>query len=238
MSLAGMTVVVLGGSSGIGLATARGAHREKARVVITGRSQHRLDAAKRELDPDVLAVPLDVADETGTRALFERLERVDHVFITAGAISFGRGLAPDTAALRPALDTRFWGALYAAKYAAPKMARGGSITFMSGTAAVRPLPGASVATASCGAVEAFARALALDLAPIRVNVIQPGLIDTPLIGELMGDRREAMIAQEAARLPVGRVGKPEDVADAVLFLMRNGYVTGITLTIDGGRLLL
>jgi NAD(P)-dependent dehydrogenase (short-subunit alcohol dehydrogenase family) len=150
----------------------------------------------------------------------------------------GEGLAPDTAALRPALDTRFWGALYAAKYAAPKMERGGSITLMSGTAAVRPLPGASVATASCGAVEAFARALALDLAPIRVNAIQPGLIDTPLIGELMGDRREAMIAQEAARLPVRRVGKPEDVADAVLFLMRNGYVTGITLTVDGGRLLL
>jgi NAD(P)-dependent dehydrogenase (short-subunit alcohol dehydrogenase family) len=87
-------------------------------------------------------------------------------------------------------------------------------------------------------VEAFARALALDLAPIRVNAIQPGLIDTPLIGELMGDQREAMLAQEATRLPVRRVGKPEDVADAVLFLMRNGYVTGITLTVDGGRLLL
>ena len=238
MSLAGMTVVVLGGSSGIGLATAKGALKEEAQVVITGRSQQRLDAAKRELGPDVVAVPLDVADEAGTRALFERLERIDHVFITAGSISLGRGLAPDTAVLRPALDTRFWGALYAAKYAAPKMERGGSITFMSGTAAVRPLPGASVATASCGAVEAFARALALDLAPIRVNVIQPGLIDTPLIGELMGDRREAMIAQEAARLPVRRVGTPEDVADGVLFLMRNGYVTGITLTIDGGRLLL
>jgi len=238
MTLAGKTVVVLGGSSGIGLATAKGALREEARVVITGRSQRRLEAAKQELGSDVLAVPLDVVDEPGTRSLFERLERVDHVFITAGAVSFGSGLAPDTAALRPALDTRFWGALYAAKYAAPKMERGGSITVMSGTAAVRPLPGASVATASCGAVEAFARALALDLAPIRVNVIQPGLIDTPLIGELMGDRREAMLAQEAARLPVRRVGKPEDVADAVLFLMRNGYVTGITLTIDGGRLLL
>jgi NAD(P)-dependent dehydrogenase (short-subunit alcohol dehydrogenase family) len=238
MSLAGMTVVVLGGSSGIGLATAKRALKEEARVVITGRSQHRLDAAERELSPEVVAVPLDVADEAGTRTLFERLGRIDHVFITAGAVSFGRGLVPDTAALRPALDTRFWGALYAAKYAAPKMERSGSITLMSGTAAVRPLPGTSVATASCGAVEAFARALALDLAPIRVNTIQPGLIDTPLIGELMGDRREAMITQEAARLPLRRVGKPEDVADAVLFLMRNGYVTGITLTIDGGRLLL
>ena len=238
MSLANMTIVVLGGSSGIGLATARGALKEGARVTITGRSQDRLDAARRDLGDKVTAVSLDVADEVGTREMFRGLERIDHLFITAGSISFDRGLAPATESLRSALDTRFWGALYAAKYAAPKMDRGGSITFMSGTAALRPFPGANVATASCGAVEAFARALALDLAPIRVNTIQPGLIDTPLIDELMGDRRDAMLAQEAARLPVRRVGKPEDVADAVLFLMKNGYVTGITLTIDGGRLLL
>lgn len=237
MTLAGMTVVVLGGSSGIGLATAVAARKEGAQVIVTGRSQHRLDAAKRELGNDARAVSLDVADEAGTRALFAGIPRVDHVFITAGAVSFGRGLNHDTAELRPALDTRFWGALYAAKYAAPRMDRGGSITFMSGTASQRPMPAASVAVASCGAVEAFARSLAIDLAPIRVNTIQPGLIDTPLIGELMGDRRESMIAQEAARLPVRRVGTPEDVADAVLFLMKNGYVTGITLTIDGGRLL-
>ncbi len=237
MSLAGMTVVVLGGTSGIGLATAKGAQKDGAQVIVTGRSADKINTAKRELGNDARALSLDVADEAGTRELFASIPRVDHVFITAGAVTFGRGLNHETAELRPALDTRFWGALYASKYAAPKMDRGGSITFMSGTASRRPMPAASVAVASCGAVEAFARSLAIDLAPIRVNTIQPGLIDTPLIGELMGDRRDAMIAQEAKRLPVGRVGTADDVADAVLFLMRNGYVTGITLTIDGGRVL-
>jgi NAD(P)-dependent dehydrogenase (short-subunit alcohol dehydrogenase family) len=135
------------------------------------------------------------------------------------------------------MDTRFWGALYAAKYGAPKMNGSGSITFMSGTAAQRPIGGMSVASASCGAVEAFARALAVDLAPIRVNTIQPGFVDTPLLDEFLGAQRAEILAAAAARLPVRRIGQPEDIADAVLFLMKNGYVTGITLTIDGGGLL-
>ncbi len=237
MSLANMTVVVLGGSSGIGLATAKAALSEGAQVIVTGRSRERLNAAERELQGKARALPLDAADEAGTRTLFDSLAHVDHVFITAGAV-FAGGLAAGTSELRPALDVRFWGALYAAKYAAPKIGRGGSITFMSGTAAVKPLPGASVATASCGAVEAFARALAVDLAPIRVNTIQPGLVDTPLIAQFMGAQSASIMEREAARLPVRRVGKPEDIADAVLFLMENGYVTGVTLPVDGGRLLI
>ncbi|HKN00400.1 MAG TPA: SDR family oxidoreductase [Candidatus Binataceae bacterium] len=236
--MADTTVVVLGGSSGIGLATAKAAQADGARVVITGRSRDRLDAAISELGGTARAVALDAVDEIGTRELFAGLQRVDHVFITAGTVSLGAGLNGEMATLRPALDTRFWGALYGAKYAAPKMDRGGSITFMSGTSAWKPRPGGSVGSASCGAVEAFARSLAIELAPIRVNTIAPGFIDTPLIGELMGERRAALIAQEAARLPVRRIGRPEDIADAVLFLMRNGFVTGITLTVDGGRLLI
>ncbi len=114
----------------------------------------------------------------------------------------------------------------------------GSITFMSGTAACRPIAGASVASASCGAVDAFARALAVDLAPIRVNTIQPGFVDTPLLAGVLGAQRADVLAATAARLPVRRVGKPEDIADAVLFLMKNGYVNGITLTVDGGGLLI
>jgi NAD(P)-dependent dehydrogenase (short-subunit alcohol dehydrogenase family) len=179
MSLKDQTVVILGGSSGIGLATAKAALAEGAKVVITGRSRDRLERARAALETDVRTVALDVTDEAGTRALFTELGRVDHVFITAGVVAFDPKLAPDSAAMHPALETRFWGALYAAKYAAAKMGDGGSITFMSGTAAIRPLPGASVATASCAAVESLARALALDLAPIRVNTIQPGLVDTP-----------------------------------------------------------
>jgi NAD(P)-dependent dehydrogenase (short-subunit alcohol dehydrogenase family) len=184
----------------------------------------------------VRTVGLDVGDEMGTRALFSELGPVDHVFITAGAVLFDPKLAPDAASVRPALDTRFWGAFNAAKFAAANMSTGGSITFTSGTAAMRPIRGASVAGASCGAVEAFARSLAVDLAPIRVNTIQPGLIDTPFL-DTLGERRSAIIAEYSRRLPVGRVGRTEDVADAVLFLMKNGFVTGITLTVDGGGVL-
>ena len=236
MALNGTIVVILGGSSGIGLATAKAARAEGARVIITGRSPERLQAAKAVLGGDVKTAAVDVADEAGTRALFTELERVDHVFITAGAVVFDPKLATEIESIRSALDTRFWGAFYAAKFAAAKMGAGGSITFMSGAAAIRPIRGASVATASCAAVESFARALAVDLAPIRVNAIQPGLIDTPFL-DTLGERRNAFIAEYSKRLPVGRPGRPEEVADAVLFLMRNGFVTGITLTIDGGGVL-
>ena len=236
MSLANTTIVILGGSSGMGLATAKAALAEAARVVITGRSPERLQKARSELGDRVRTVVLDVRDEPGTRALFGELDRVDHVFITAGAVLFDPKLTTEAESIRPALDTRFWGAFNAAKSAAGKMGPGGSLTFMSGAAAIRPIRGASVATASCAAVEAFARALAVDLAPIRVNAIQPGLIDTPFLDNL-GDRRNAFMAEYSKRLPVGRPGRPEEVADAVLFLMKNGFVTGITLTIDGGGVL-
>ena len=236
-SLAHTTVVILGGTSGIGLATAKAAQAEGARVLVTGRSRERLQVAQAELGSGARTVALDVADEAGTRALFEEIGRVDHIFITAGSVALDARLAPDSASLRPALDVRFWGAFNAAKYGAAKMNAGGSITFMSGTTARRPLRGAAVATASCGAVEAFARSLAIDLAPIRVNTLQPGYVDTPMLDELLGEARVAIKQEAGARLPVGRIGRPEELADAVLFLMKNGYVTGITLTVDGGGLL-
>ena len=236
-SLARKTIVVLGGTSGIGLATAKAAQSEGARVIVTGRSHERLTAAQTELGGGARTVALDVADEAGTRVLFQEIDRVDHIFITAGTVALDAGLAPDSASLRPALDVRFWGAFNAAKYGAARMNEGGSITFMSGTAARRPLRGAAVATASCGAVEAFARALAIDLAPIRVNTLQPGYVDTPMLDELLGEARTKIKAEAGARLPVKRIGRPEELADAVLFLMKNGYVNGITLTVDGGGLL-
>jgi len=237
LSLNNATVVILGGSSGIGLATAKAAQVEGAHVVITGRSQERLQSARTELGNNARAVSLDVADEMGTRALFQELDAVDHIFMTAGTLTRDAHLAPESEAMRPAMDTRFLGALYAAKYGAPKIRAGGSITFMSGTAARRPLAGVSVASASCGAVEAFARALAVDLAPIRVNTIQPGFVDTPLLDAVLGSHKNEVLAAAATRLPVKRIGSADEVADAVLFLMKNGYVTGITLTIDGGGLL-
>ena len=235
MTLEKKVVVVLGGSTGMGLATARAAAAEGAQVVITGRSQEKLTAAIAQLPAGSQSAVLDVANEAGTRSLFEQLGHVDHIFITAGTVTLGAGLSADTETLRPGMDTRFWGALYAAKYGAARMKNGGSLTLMSGVSAWRPRPGGSVGSASCGAIEAFGRSLALELAPIRVNAIAPGFIDTPLIDELIGERKQSLIEMQAARLPVKRIGTPADIAEAVLFLMKNGFVTGITLTVDGGH---
>ncbi len=233
----GTTVVVIGGSSGIGLATARAALGAGADVVITGRSTERLDAAAGVLDGRARTAALDSADEAATRALFETLDVVHHIFVSAGAVGPG-ALTADTEQLRPLLETRVWGSVFAAKYGAPRMTAGGSITFCSGVSSIRPRPGgSSVSSASAAAVEALARSLALELAPIRVNVVVPGLVDTPLVSGMFGDRHADAMEAVGKTLPVGRVGQPEDIADAVLFLMGNGYVTGTTLIIDGGRLL-
>ena len=139
----------------------------------------------------------------------------------------------DTATHRPRLDARVWAAAYAARYGAPKMVRGGSITFCSGAASVRPGKATNpLAAASAGAVESMTRALAVQLAPVRVNTVVPGIVEPPLLTVSAGDL-EAI----AERLPVGRVGQAEDIAQAVLFFMTNGYVTGQTLIVDGGGVL-
>jgi len=228
MSLQNKTVVVLVGSTGLGLATAKAAQAEGARVIMTGRSEQKLQAAQGKLGDAVSATVLDVTDEVGTRAFFENLDHMDDLFMTVGAVIGDHRLQPSSDELRPSMATRFWGALYAAKYSAAKIATGGSIIFMSGTAARRPLPGAAVTPASTGAVEAFA----LDLAPIRVNVIRPGRVDTPFLEEVLGAQREEILAAAAETLPVKRIARSDEIADAVLFTdekrICDGYCT------DGG----
>jgi NAD(P)-dependent dehydrogenase (short-subunit alcohol dehydrogenase family) len=238
MFLAQKSVVVIGGSSGMGLATAKAALAEGADVTVTGRTQAWLDTVRAESEGRIRTVAVDAGDEAAMRSFLGDFARIDHIYVTAAALLYGPKLDPDSSALRAAMDTRFWGCFYTAKYAAPKMPPDGSITFTTGTATRKPMPSGSVVTASCGAVEAFARGLAVDLAPIRVNAIAPGLIATPLHERRGGKEAAAKrLEQMAARLPLKRAGRPEEVADAVLFLMKNQFVTGITLTVDGGGLL-
>jgi len=181
----------------------------------------------------VRPVVADVTDESSIRALFEGEPRVDHLFVPAGELRPGDGdvLGADLRGLRSVLETRLLGVVNVVRQVRPKMA-GGSITLMSGLYSTRPAPGGAFGAAAVAAVEGMTRALALDLAPARVNAVAPGLVDTPL-WNAFGAQREAILAQGAA-LPVGRIGRPEEVAEAVLFLMSNGFVTGTVLAIDGG----
>ena len=238
MRLDGSRVVIIGGSSGIGLETARLALAEGASVTIAGRSEERLQRAAESLvaraEPDrIRAVVADVAEGSSIQTLFAGETRVEHVFLPARELrpAGGDALATELDGLRSILEVRLLGVARVVRQAKPRM-DGGSITLMSGLYSTRPAKGGAMAAAAVAGVEGITRALALDLAPIRFNAVAPGLIDTPL-WDSFGPVRETFAAR-AAKLPVGRMGQPEEVAQAVLFLMTNGFVTGTVLTIDGG----
>jgi NAD(P)-dependent dehydrogenase (short-subunit alcohol dehydrogenase family) len=231
--LGGTDVVVIGGTSGIGLATAAMAQGCGARVTVVGRDRQRLDAALEQLAGDARGAALDVADESAVRELCESFDHIDHVAFLAGTRADGRVATLDPAASRSPMEDRFWGALYVCKHAAPRMTDG-SITICSGVGVARPRAGGAIVAAAAGSSEILAKSVALEIAPIRVNVIRPGLVDTPLLTRMAGDNRQAMIEAQSKRIPLGRIGQPDDIAHAILFLMSSTYMTGSTLTIDGG----
>ena len=232
-SLQDATVVVIGGSSGIGLATARLAGEAGAQVTIAGRDEDRLAAALESLPGNTRGSALDVADEAAVRDLFDSFDHVDHVASLAGTHVAGRVTDLDSEALRGPVDNRFWGPIHICKYASPKMTTG-SITLCTGAGVARPRAGSAIVSAAAGGSEVLARAMAVELAPVRVNVVRPGIVDTPLLERLAPGSRDDVFEAMAKRVPLGRVARPEEIADGILFLMTNEYVTGTTLTIDGG----
>ncbi len=239
MTLNGKRIVVLGGSSGIGLATAQGAAREGAAVVISSRQQARLEAALATLPAGAEGHALDLTNEAAVQDLFARLGSFDHLVFTAGeTLQFGTIVDTDLATAQAFFGTRYWGAFMAAKYGSPGIRAGGSIVFTSGTAGHRtPGPGWALGSSICAAMEGLTRALAVELAPIRVNIVCPGVVKTPIWAGMSETDRAALYAQAASRLPVGHVGEPDEVAEAYLYLMRQTYGTGQTLVVDGGGLM-
>jgi NAD(P)-dependent dehydrogenase (short-subunit alcohol dehydrogenase family) len=232
MPLQGAHVVVVGGSSGIGLAAAQLAKRAGATITIAGRSPERLAAAQRTLG-EARTVVADITDEAAVQEIFSGIGRIDHVVISAGNLGNGRIVQNDIATLRRIVDERIFGVVYVVRQAAPRMQQG-SITFTSGGLSSRPRVGAAMFTATLAAVEALAPALALELAPIRVNAVTPGLIDTPLLHAAYGAERDTLVKNRAAALPGKRIGSAEEVAQLMLMLMTNAYVNGAVLHVDGG----
>lgn len=232
MSLAGKKVVVIGGSSGIGLATAELAMKEGADVVIASRSAAKLDPVAERLR--VTAVSADVTSDQSVAELFRRAGPVDHVVLTAAQLRTGPFKTVAMEDVRATMEAKFWGAWRVAREA--EIRPGGSLTLVTGFLSVRPRPNSAIISAANGALESLARALALELAPVRVNAVSPGVVDTPIRAAMPEAARVEMLAKTAAALPVGRVGAAEDIAQQILSFMANGFATGSIVYLDGGAL--
>ena len=234
----GKRVVILGGSSGIGLAVAQQAASQGASVVIVSSSAERVQKAVESLGGAAQGQVIDVSDERAVAAFFSELGEFDHLVFSAGDSLRLNDLADtDLQQARHAFELRYWSALAAVKYGSPHIRKGGSIVLTTGIAGQRPRKGWVLAASVCGTIEALTRALAVELAPIRVNAVSPGLVRTNLWQNMDAVEREQLFESVGNRLPVGRVGEAEDIAQAYLFLMQEGFSTGQTVVIDGGTVL-
>jgi NAD(P)-dependent dehydrogenase (short-subunit alcohol dehydrogenase family) len=233
--LLGQTVVVIGGSAGIGLETARQARAVGAEVVLTGRSAERLEQAARAVGARSSAA-FDANDRGSLDRFFDGLPEIDHVMVTAGNPNYGPMLEMEFEEARRVISERMLLALGVARNAAGKIRPGGALLFMGATGGVRP--GLGIVPAIMAAMRALTASLALELAPARVNLIDAGFVDTPLSASLLGDGLDARRAELRATLPVRRVVEPADVAALAVHLMTNTALTGATYDVDGGQQLI
>lgn len=233
--LEGRHIVVIGGSSGIGFAVAKAALAAGSRVHIGSANADKVKAAVTRLGTGASGAVADTTDEASLAAFFAPLGAIDHLVHSAGD-RLPRGLAVgpdfDLAAAQRALGARFWGPLLMVKTGLPHLAREASITLTAGLYAHRPAKGSTMSTAMAGAVEHLARGLAVDLAPIRVNAVTPGLIYTEMWAKIPADARDAMTKSQ----PLARMGSAAEAAEAYLYFMRAGFTTGQVAVVDGGRL--
>jgi NAD(P)-dependent dehydrogenase (short-subunit alcohol dehydrogenase family) len=240
-SLAGTRVVVIGGSSGIGFAVAERAIGEGADVVVGSSREANVQSALERLGNRATGSAVDVRDEASVARFFEYTGAFDHLVYTAGDWSPNRGGGPvaqiDLSGANATFTVRFWGALAAIKYSQGRIASTGSITLTDGVIAHRPRKGAALSTAMAGAIEHLTRALAVDIAPVRVNAVCPGYVLTEVWNSIPEERRATQLQRMTERLPLPRVGLPTEVADAYLYVMRGGYTTGQVLVVDGGMTL-
>ena len=233
--LLGQTVVVIGGSAGIGFETARRARAEGARLILTGRNPERLERAAGELQA-VRAAAFDADDPTQLEHFFGELPAtIDHVMVTAGRPLYGQLLEMDLDQARRALDTHLLLMLEVARNSVHKVRPGGTLLFLGGTGGRRQSVGLGLVPTVTAALPALTASLALELAPIRVNLIAAGFVDTPLSASLLGDDLENRRNHLRATLPIRRVVTPADVASLAVHIMTNTALTGATYDIDGGQ---
>lgn len=228
-------VVVIGGSSGMGLASAKRLAVEGYQVVISARSSERIAQTLKTLAAECTGFVLDYADRAKIKAFFHAVGPFDHLVLAgAGPAAWGAFDELDPAALEGAFASKFWGYFHCLRAALPNIREDGSVTLITGAASRTAIPGTSGLAAINGAIERMGITLAKERAPLRVNVLSPGLVDTPAYDWMPPDQKQKMLQDTAAGLPLRRVGQPDDVAEAVHFLVRERYITGSVLDVDGG----
>lgn len=233
LSLKERTVLVVGRGSGIARAVVLAAQSQGARVVVAGRSPEALREAYE--DPGVRVEQVDLNDDASIAALAERLGEADHVVSTVSARARGRLTDLERGALLHSFDTKVVGPVILAKHFAGRIAEQGSFTLFSGVAAFKPVVGYLGVAATNGAVDFLTRSLALEMGPVRVNAVSPGVIDTGIWDSLGEEAKSAYFEDLRTRNPARRIGTVDDIADAVLFAMTNPFLTGLTLRVDGGE---
>lgn len=232
-SLAGKVVVVFGGTSGIGLSAAVQAKAAGAEVIVIGSDRTRARKAAEEYGFEWRTA--DVTQSEAVHAALQDIPKVDHLVLLAGSFVAAKVLDGDVDYMRRAFEERIWASVHAIRALNGRMSSDGSITFISGVLADRPnAQGTAVLAAASAAMEALARGLALELAPIRVNTLSPGHVETPLLHKVLGDARDTVLPAMRASTPLKRLGTAEEAGAATVFLMANGWMNGTTLHIDGG----
>lgn len=235
MSIAKQRILIIGGTSGMGLASARRLVEAGADVIVSGRDTARLDAAVTSLGGSAAGIAADVTDRTSLEALMHRIGRLDHlVLAAAGAAAWGPFAQLPVEAVRTALNIKLLGYWQSLQAALPILRRDGSVVFMTGAASRVAMNGTAGLAAVNGGITQMAHTLAKELAPLRVNVVSPGLVDTPAYDGLPAEAKSGMFAAAAKSLPVGRTGVPDDIAQCVEMLLSNTFATGMLLDIDGG----
>lgn len=238
--MSSVKTVIIGGATGIGFAAAQALSRREGSLVLAGRNEEKLAAAKAQLQGAALVqtLKLDIADEAQVARFAQTLGAVDHIIVTAGSQAPGGALSQvDIGAAKQAFDTKFWGSIAVAHHLAGIVRPGGSLTLTSGFLARRAVPGTYVKTAINAALEATVKVLARELAPLRVNAVSPGLTDTEAYAGMAPEAREQMLARAAASLPAGRYGRAQEIAQGYLFIIDNPFITGTVVDIEGGALI-
>lgn len=231
-------IIIIGGSSGMGLATAKMAFELGAHVTLTRRTAEKAQKAATEINPAVQWATLDVDDEAQVLQFFNNISAADHIYIAAGSTTLGSVTDGVLAEKLKGFETRLVGSLRVVRAAISKMNPGGSFTFTGGVSTDRPITGAWISGLGTAAAEQLARVLVMEFPGVRFNAVSPGYTDTPMWDGIMGENKTEILAGVAEKLPVKKIATAEEVAAAVLFLMANESVTGEILHVDGGARLI